>query len=74
MTKSVYANPEKPSICPILMLGIHLLSLVHQLEPSFSLFDGAKEEINFSNWLRKKLEGMTIDESTSLGLERDLLQ
>lgn len=52
--KAVYANPIHPEICPLLVLGIILLSRQSNGKVE-SILLGAKSEENINNWLKKTL-------------------
>ena len=52
--KHIYANPYCPSICPFLMLGLHIL-LCSQLPSNGGLFSGADQPKRFYNWLVTEL-------------------
>jgi hypothetical protein len=53
--KPVFANPIYPEICPLLILGIILLSRENN-ENIEAIFKGKKSEENMNNWLKKTLD------------------
>lgn len=79
--KHVYANPLIPAICPILALGVHVLTISYkcvegttaaarrnnQLQVN-NVFCGKDLENKFSKWLQKCIEGMNIDMKVELGV------
>jgi hypothetical protein len=56
--KHVYANPCEPSLCPILHLGIKIVSSVKTRKDSNCVFEGNEPENKFSKWLQKLMRGL----------------
>lgn len=49
--RHLYANPFEPSICPVLAMGIKLLSESHTKPSPAMLFPGGSANKNFCTWL-----------------------
>jgi integrase len=68
----VYANPDKPVVCPILALAIHIFSTQTHVDndsSNWKLFSGSSVEGKFSNWLQNLLQTNQFNE-TSLGASK----
>lgn len=57
--KHVYANPLRPEVCPVLALGIYVLSCLRSRRPErdWTLFDGGNVEAKYSHWMKETLRG-----------------
>jgi hypothetical protein len=84
--KHVYANPYDPVICPMLSLGIKLLStpyVVHSDEEDgdgeeansgscdINVFPGKNSETRYCQWLTKCICELTEEEKVELGVNPD---
>jgi hypothetical protein len=73
--RSIYANPENPSICCILALGLKVLtdSVTDNNDGPLKLFSGDCSSAKFSVWLENTLSKLDAVQLVSLGsLPRDI--
>lgn len=70
--KHVYANPHEPWICPILALGVLILSTAYRThnDEEHRVFRGARDDARFAAWLRTALTKLTDDEQQQFELFR----
>ena len=62
----IYANPKNPSICPILALGLKLVSETDFSQGPFKVFPATTSDNSFSSWLKKKVADLEGDDLESL--------
>ena len=69
--RSIYANPDEPTICPILSLAVHILSRPSRKEGVHpALFDGPDQADRYSKILFDVLSRLPESLAASLGAQR----
>ena len=69
--RHIYANPKNPSICPILALGLKLVSETDFSQGPFKVFPATTSDNSFSSWLKKKVADLEGDDLESLDVPID---
>jgi len=54
-SRLIFANSDCPTICPVLALGVWMMSVNKQMTPSDSLFFGGHQAVRFNHILSKTL-------------------
>lgn len=65
----VYANPVDPLICPVLALGLKLVTETDTFgNRPFKVFPAATSDDTFSDWMRVTVDGLAVDPDVLLSI------